>query len=418
MFHNVKEAINWIESVKKFGDKLDLSRITLACEILGNPQNDLNVIHIAGTNGKGSTVSYIRHALLENGYNVGTFTSPYIVNFNERITNNRNDISDDDLFKYINQVKELHDNVLKDHNEVITFFELVTLISFLYFKDLQLDFCIYEVGLGGTLDATNVVKPIITAITSISYDHMGVLGNTLEEIALNKLGIVKQGIPLITTVKDKELFTLFQDYTKEKQSDITIIDQKDIEDIAYSSYTNFKYKENTYEISMLGTHQVSNAVLSLEILDNLERNNHVSLDYKLTYNGLKKTFWPGRLERIGDNILLDGAHNIGAMNVLKDSVNTLFKDKTVKVLYTSMADKSYNEIIKILETFSDVIYFTEFDYPRCETAQNLFDVSNHIEKHILLDPIHNLESILPKSNEVLLITGSLYFISYIRKALI
>ena len=185
MFTTVTDAVNWIESVKRFGDKYDLSRIELACKLLGNPEKDLPVIHIAGTNGKGSTVSYLKHILLQQGYNVGTFTSPYIVRFNERITYNDNDISDEEFVYYVNQVYKLHHKVLNEYNDVITFFELITLISFLFFKDKEVDFVIYEVGLGGKLDATNVVRPMITAITSISYDHMHILGNTLEEIALN-----------------------------------------------------------------------------------------------------------------------------------------------------------------------------------------------------------------------------------------
>ena len=179
MFTHIDDAIKWIESVKRFGDKLDLSRMELACERLGHPERNLPVIHIAGTNGKGSTVAFLKSILLQSGYNVGTYTSPYIVRFNERINYNSQDISNDDLLKYINKVYSLYSEVLSELNLVITFFELVTLISFLYFSDLPVDYVIYEVGLGGTLDATNVVNPIITAITSISYDHMGVLGDTL-----------------------------------------------------------------------------------------------------------------------------------------------------------------------------------------------------------------------------------------------
>jgi dihydrofolate synthase/folylpolyglutamate synthase len=210
MFHNSKDAINWIESVKKFGDKLDLTRMELACTILGHPEKELNVIHVAGTNGKGSTVSFLKHILLEQGYNVGTFTSPYIVRFNERITYNFNDISDDEFLLYVNKVYSLSCEVLEQFNEVITFFELITLISFLYFKDKKPDYVIYEVGLGGRLDATNVVSPIITAITSISFDHMGVLGDTIQDIALNKLGIVKEHIPLVTAIDQDDLKELFE----------------------------------------------------------------------------------------------------------------------------------------------------------------------------------------------------------------
>lgn len=417
MFTTVQDGINWIESVKRFGDKLDLSRMELACEILGHPERDLPVIHIAGTNGKGSTVSYLKHILLEQGYNVGTYTSPYIVRFNERITYNYNDITNEELLYYINKVHSLHQDVFETHHQVITFFELVTLISFLYFHDRDIDFCIYEVGLGGTLDATNVVHPMICAITSISYDHMGVLGNTLEEIALNKLGIVKEHVPLVTTVSDEGLISLFTSVTNKHHSELIQVNQKDITEIHYGQVTSFRYKDQPYKISMLGVHQVFNASLSIEILLQLEKRQLVRIENYNLQAGLLKTYWPGRMEIFG-NIILDGAHNIGGTTVLKESMDILYKDKYIKVLYTSMADKEYFDNIQVIETFADEIYFTEIDYHRCETAENLFNVSNHPHKYLRKDPLAALQELKQlKKNEVLLITGSLYFISYIRKEL-
>ena len=415
MFHNSKDAIAWIESVKKFGDKLDLTRMELACTILGHPEKELNIIHIAGTNGKGSTVSFLKHILLEQGYNVGTFTSPYIVNFNERITNNYNDITDDELLFYVNKVYSLHNEVLQQFNEIITFFELITLISFLYFRDKNLDFIIYEVGLGGKLDATNVVSPIITAITSISFDHMGVLGNTLTDIALNKLGIVKQHIPLVTAIDQESLIPLFETYTKRLDSDLTIINLNDISEIIYGDTTKFVYKTNLYEIALLGNHQVKNASLAIEVIHQLQLRNLVTVDETNLVNGLRKTTWPGRMETFS-NIVIDGAHNIGGAKALKESMMTLYKDKYIKVLYTSMADKEYFDIIRILESYVDELHFTAFDYPRCETAENLYSVSEFKNKYLDQNAIKALNELRKlKKDEVLLITGSLYFISYIRK---
>lgn len=417
MFDSINEGIRWIESIKRFGDKLDLYRMELACKELGNPEKELHVIHIAGTNGKGSTVSYLKHILLEEGYSVGTFTSPYIVKFNERITENYNDISDEDLLKYINKVHDLYNEVLDKYDEIITFFELVTLISFLYFKDLKLDFVIYEVGLGGTLDATNVVMPIMTGITSISFDHMASLGNTIQEIALNKLGIVKEGIPLVTSVVDDELRELFKNYTSKLNSEMTVIERDLIQVDKYSTKTEFRYKGTPYTISMLGTHQVVNASLAIEITHQLNRLKKTDVHLSSIRMGLLNTFWPGRIEMFG-NIIIDGAHNIGGMTALKDSVQALFKGKYIKALYTSMADKEYFDIIKVLESFVDEVHFTEFDYPRCETADNLYDVSDHPHKFKHSDAIAALNDLKNvKNNEILLVAGSLYFISLIRKHL-
>ena len=417
MFNDVKSAIEWIESVKKFGDKLDLSRMELACEILGNPEKKLPVIHIGGTNGKGSTVSYLKHILLEQGYNVGTFTSPYIVKFNERITYNYNDISNDELLIYINKVKKLYDQVWEQYEQVITFFELVTLISFLYFTDLDVDFVIYEVGLGGRLDATNVVAPMIAGITTIGHDHMGVLGNTLPEIALEKLGIVKQGVPLCTTVNNEELVPIFESYTKRQNSSLFKVSTKDINIIEYGNTTSFVYKNETYKISMIGIHQPENASLAIEIIHQLNNMKLANVSNESIRIGLFNTYWPGRLERFG-NVILDGAHNIEAAMVLKESMEAYYKDHKIKVLYTSMADKEYYDIIKIVEKFAHEIYFTTFDYPRCETAENLYQVCEIDNKHIRQDAIAALNELKQlNKNEILLVTGSLYFISYIRKAL-
>ncbi|MCK5388344.1 MAG: bifunctional folylpolyglutamate synthase/dihydrofolate synthase [Candidatus Izimaplasma sp.] len=415
MFNKLDDAIVWIESIKRFGDKYDLSRMELACEILGNPENDLNVIHVAGTNGKGSTVSYLKHILLSEGYNVGTFTSPYIVSFNERITYNYDDITSEELLYYINKVYSLHYEVLDKYNDAISFFELLTLISLLYFKDKQCDYIIYEVGLGGRLDATNIVKPIITAITNINFDHMYILGNTLEEISLCKLGIVKDKIPLVTSEINPDLLEIFKDYTNNKNAELTIVSETDITNRHYGEISTFEYKNVEYAIKMIGTHQIVNASLAIEIITQLNKIKKTSVSLSNIKLGLSKTNWPGRLETFG-NIILDGAHNIGGVTVLKDSMLTLYKDKYIKVLFTSMADKEYFDVIKVLETFAHEIHFTDFDYPRCESAKNLYDVSSHPLKYLesnIDDALKSLKDL--KDNEILLITGSLYFISLVRK---
>jgi len=415
MFTKLNEAITWIESIKRFGDKYDLSRMELACNILGNPENTLKVIHIAGTNGKGSTVSYLKNILLAQGYNVGTFTSPYIVSFNERITYNENNISSDDLLYYINKVSSLHYEVLEKYNDAISFFELLTLISLLYFKDKECDYVIYEVGLGGKLDATNIVKPIITAITNINFDHMHILGSTLEKIALCKLGIVKENIPLVTSEQNRDLLELFKAYTKNKHAVLTKVSEEKITNTHFGVRSTFEYKNEEFSIKMMGTHQVINASLAIEIIKQLNKIKKTEVSLSNISIGLLKTTWPGRLEMFG-KIILDGAHNVGGATVLKESMLTLYKDKDIKVLFTSMADKEYFDVIKILESFASEIHFTDFDYPRCETAKNLYDVSSHPLKYLednVDDALNSLKDL--KDNEILLITGSLYFISLVRK---
>jgi len=287
----------------------------------------------------------------------------------------------------------------------------------LYFKNKKCDYVIYEVGLGGKLDATNIVKPIITAITNINYDHMNILGNTLEEIATAKLGIVKEGIPLVTTENNPDLLAIFSDITKSKNSELTIVSENDITESSFGETTNFKYKNENFATKLMGTHQIVNASLAVEIIAQLNKIKKTNVSLTNIQLGLLKTSWPGRLEKFGQ-IILDGAHNVGGANVLRDSMNTLYKDKYIKVLFTSMADKEYSKVIKILESFASEIHFTDFDYPRCETAEMLYNVSSHPHKYLESNVDLALESLKDlKDNEILLITGSLYFISLVRKKL-
>ncbi len=418
-FSNISDAINWIESVRRFGDKLDLSRMKLATKLLKNPEKSLRIIHVAGTNGKGSTVSFLRHLLQENGYSVGTFTSPYIVSFNERIAINGEYISDDDLLRLINEIYVLFEEVKIKYSEIITFFELTTLISFIYFKQKKPDFVIYEVGLGGRLDATNIVVPEITVITTIGFDHMNVLGNTIEKIALEKLGIVKEDIPLVTAITQDSLKELFANYCKKHNSKVYFINDDDIESVKFEKLTTFKYKGESYGISLIGYHQIRNAVLALETIEIMHKNDIVSIQTNLNKKALIKTSWPGRLERF-NKIILDGAHNIDSMNALKDTITTYFRDANIKVLYTSMEDKEYFDVIRIIEQFAKEICFTEIPYYRCASAETLYTVSNHLSKKIIKDPIKafNMLKASLQENDILLVTGSLYFISLIRKELV
>jgi len=413
MFNFVDEAITWIESVRRFGEKYDLSRMEKACEILGHPEKDLPVIHIAGTNGKGSTVSFLKSILLEANYNVGTFTSPYIVKFHERITYNNKDITDEDLLKYINILYQFQKEYYETYEDVITFFELLTLMSFLYFRDKELDYVIYEVGLGGTLDATNVVSPLMTGITSISYDHIHVLGDTLEEIAINKLGIVKEGIPLFTTITQESLYPLVQEVTNKKHAPLRMIKSHEITDVKFEEYTRFMFDQEEYELSLQGIYQTRNAALSIAMISYMDDHNLANVSLLQIKNGLRKAFWPGRFERFG-NVILDGAHNIGGAESLKETILAIYGDKIIKILYTSMADKDYHSVLRVAESYADEFYLTEIDYPRCETKENLFNASHHPKKQMVDSPLKALEELYPKENEILLITGSLYFISYIR----
>ncbi len=414
MFKSLNDAQKWIESVEKFGQKYDLKRMITACEMLGHPEKSFKSIHIGGTNGKGSTLTFLKEMLRAEGYQVGTYTSPYLVHFNERITLNDKYISDEDFLFYINKIYTFQKHYLTLYNDQITFFELLTLIAFLYFQKQQPDIVLIEVGLGGTLDATNVITPVLSIITTIGYDHQEVLGNSLESIALNKLGIVKEGIPLVTGIEQIALLPLFISYTNKKQSPFHHVALNDYKILDFSVPTKFSYLSETYCINMASEYQVKNAVCALlaaRVLNDTTPYN-ISVDSQKT--GVKRAFWPGRFEIIG-SVILDGAHNLPGLQATLETVRNYYRNHEIRVVFTVMKDKQYEPMIQLLDQYADQLCFTEIPYPRCASAELLYTLSNHPKKSMNNNFLAAFNHLLPKSPQsILLITGSLYFISMIR----
>ncbi len=420
MFITFEEAKNWIENSHRFGEKLDLSRMEIACSILDHPENSFLSVHVAGTNGKGSTANYIKNILYDAGIKVGIYTSPYVVKFNERIGIDQYFISDEEIISYANILHDLWEKVYEEYNDAITFFEILTLMAFLYFRDQGVNYAVIEVGLGGLLDATNVIIPEVCCITNISYDHMKQLGNTLESIALNKLGIVKEGIPLVTAIENKELFPLLYEVTSNKHSRLKIVDFNLVSDVLIDEITSFKYRTEPYELQLPGMHQVKNACLAIEVIRVLRLANNLPIKEENIHNGLKITTWPGRFEIINHQIVLDGAHNIGGIESLKQTLAAMYRGKYIKCLFCMMKDKEHEKIISELDNVVDEFHFTEIEYPRRANAIDLYNESHHPNKHVHSDfkAIFKALVRLLKEDEILLVTGSLYFISEIRKLII
>jgi dihydrofolate synthase / folylpolyglutamate synthase len=289
MFKTLDECIEWIYEPRFFERRLDLARVEQALELFGSPIN-YPCIHVGGTNGKGSVVSYLKHILLEAGYKVGTYISPFVVVFNERITLNHQYISDADVIRLTNHIK----NILTIHHHPLSNFEILTIMSFLYFEEQQVDVAVIEVGLGGLLDATNVINKDIAVITNIGTDHKDILGDTKEEIAIQKLGIVHDA--LITSV-DMELMPLFERYTSQRRASLKRIDP--VTNVQHtSSGSTFTYQNETYEISMRGVHQTQNAALAIETMHYLIQHKQYKVTNDHIRHGVKKAFWPGRLEEL------------------------------------------------------------------------------------------------------------------------
>ncbi|WP_316274227.1 bifunctional folylpolyglutamate synthase/dihydrofolate synthase [Bacillus halotolerans] len=430
MFTAYEEARSWIHSRLKFGVKPGLDRMKQLMARLDHPEKNIRALHVAGTNGKGSTVAFIRSMLQEAGYTVGTFTSPYIITFNERISVNGTPITDEEWVTLVNQVKPIVEELDQTEHGQPTEFEIMTACAFLYFAAYhQVDFVIFETGLGGRYDSTNVVEPLLTVITSIGHDHMNILGNTIEEIAGEKAGIIKEGIPIVTAVTQPEALQVIRHEAERKSAPFqSLHDTSRIyNEKALPAGEQFSLKtgETCYEdirTSLIGTHQRQNAALSILAAEWLNRENIAELSDAALRSGLIKAAWPGRLELVQEHppVYLDGAHNEEGIDKLTETMKQHFPDSDICVVFSALKDKPYHDMIKKLETIAHSIHFASFDFPRASLAKDLYDASEISSKSWNEDPEHVIKLIESKkgSNDIVLITGSLYFISDIRKRML
>ena len=419
MFKDINEFILFVEAQKRNEKKTSLDRMKKIAEIYGNPQDGLRFIHITGTNGKGSVCSFIESILTTSGVNVGKFISPYIITFNERISYNKQYISDKDLLKYGNIIINKYNLLDELGISHPSFFEFVTLLSFLYFKDIKkIDVVILEVGIGGLLDSTNIIKnSIVTAISNVNLDHMSLLGNSLQEIALQKLGILKENIPLFT-IQNDDLADLFINETNKFKSDLTIVKFKDIKNLKISKdNTKFDYKNiKNIKLNLLGKYQSENSAIAIEICLYLNEKNIFNITYENIIAGLENTFWPGRLQVVSKNplIIVDGAHNIDAIVRQIEFIKEIKNNKKIKVYFAVSANKDKEKMISLFDDLVDKIVFTEFHYKRSDEAINLLNLTTITDKSIEYDLEKAVENSLKLDNNwIIVFTGSLYFVSEI-----
>ena len=417
LFTNINSFIEFVESRKRFSKKVSLENMEYFVSLFDHPENKFKSIHVTGTNGKGSTVSYLKNIYLKNGYNVATFTSPYVIKFNERITYNNEYISDEDLLKYGNMILSKYDYIENSGYELPGFFEFITLLAFLYFADLNIDIAIIEVGIGGRLDATNVITPIASVITSVGMDHTEQLGSTKELILNEKLGIVKKRIPLFTAVKEDALINQMREKCFSTLSDFIKVDYENLKikkmdlDSSIFSYKGF----NDLKIKLPGMHQIENSILAIEVINFLNKKSNLRVSCELLYEGLISTTWPGRLECVSKNplIYIDGGHNIDCIKRVCEFVNNLnFKYKRVVISISD--DKDKKSMIDLLDhTFNELI-FTKYTYKRSASSSELFELSNSSNKIIIKDIDEVIDYCFNNQCEFTLFIGSLYLISEIR----
>ncbi len=348
-----EEAIEFINSAAVFGSKLGLANITALLELLGNPQEGMKIVHVAGTNGKGSVCAYTARILMEAGYRTGLFTSPYLEKFTERIQVDFKNIPDELLVEYVMKIKDIIKVMTERGMNHPTFFELNTAIAFMYFKNSKCDAVVLETGLGGRFDSTNVIRdPLVSVITTISFDHMKILGDTIEKIAFEKAGIIKEGRPVVV-------------YGNNPPGAVDVINKKAEEMNSPVYFANFELIKNIevtktgyifdydnakgLEINMLGRHQIKNACLAYETAKILSLNG-LSISPDNIKGGLENTKWPGRIEIISEKplIICDATHNPEGATVLKEALEERFPDKRTVFVMGVMKDKEYEKMAQVI----------------------------------------------------------------------
>ena len=412
---NYTETLNFIHSFKGNGRRPQLERMRWLLKQAGNPQTHFPTVHIVGTNGKGSTTSYLQNILTKSGYQVGTFTSPYITRFNERISINGTEIPDKDLISLVAKAQVLL-NDLEEHTDFDrpTEFELVTLLMFLYFDLKQVDMAIIEAGIGGRFDSTNVLSPELVICTSIGFDHTETLGNSLLDIANHKAGVMRENTPILLGRVSTEVEHFFNQKSHDLQAPLAIIDReiqllpKDNRTIQIS-YDH--WESPNLKLPMLGQHQENNAGLAVTAAHLLAQTFSKITD-KSIQEGIEETHWPGRSEWIGNNIYLDGAHNPQGIASLKQVLKDNFANRRVHILFAGLRRKPLADLLEELKDYD--ITVTSFDFFE---ALPLDDYPKDFKRAAdYRDWLAQAES--ANSDDLFVVTGSLYFISEVRNHLI
>lgn len=409
MFTNLNEALNWLYEQKKSKKREDLSRISYLIKKL-NIKFNYKIVHIAGTNGKGSTASFIKKMLMMNNKKVGLFVSPFVIKFNERIEINDDYITDDKILDYCNYLYTITQNYFDDFNDTIPFFELTFLMALLYFNESNIDYLVLECGMGGKLDSTNVVEADIQVITNIGFDHINQLGPTIYDIANHKLGITRPN-KVCFTATDESLKDYFIEYSKNNGSIINFIND-DVIVLDLNDGVTFKFKNEIYHTKMNGAYQAYNASLAISVIKELIP----SISKDVIDKALDDTYWPGRFEYIKENIIIDGAHNIHGVDALVDTLKNKYPNKYIKVVFTALQDKAIDQMLKSLDEITDFYYFTSIIDKR-GTDVNYFKSFTTKQYVLIEDYVEALDKAVSEVNddEILVITGSLHFISNVIK---
>ncbi|MBD8500792.1 bifunctional folylpolyglutamate synthase/dihydrofolate synthase [Paenibacillus arenosi] len=433
-FERVEQAVDWINSLIPVGIRPGLERIESMMEQLGQPQRRLKFIHVAGTNGKGSTCALLTSILLTAGYDVGTFTSPYIEKFTNRFKYNNEDIPDETLVSIVNQLRPIVEEMAVTPLGSPTMFEVSTAVAIVYYATVAYpDVVVWETGLGGRLDVTNIVTPIVSVITNVGHDHMDILGDSLEKIASEKAGIIKPGVPVITAVEQPEALAIIRQTAAERRSTLYTMNEQfkystvhSIENEQTFAFTGpFRNLEHV-SITMNGAHQLKNASVALMVIEVLRQYMALIVDDEPLFEGLNRAAWPGRLEMVSlePRILLDGAHNPEGAETLAQTLKDTYRYDKCHIMMGMLSTKHHRDVLRHILPLATTLIVTEPNFRKKQDAEALADLAQEMlqqesnKPEIIVEPdwhkaLDRLKGMTAK-DDLAVVTGTLYLISDVR----
>ncbi len=433
-----KEAVDWINGLIPFGIRPGLSRVEMMMEQLGQPQRRLKFIHVAGTNGKGSTCAFLTKVLLETGYSVGTYTSPYITKFTNRFQYNGEDIPEETLLDLTNRLLPVVENIALTELGSPTMFEVSTALAILYYAEVCVpDVVVWETGLGGRLDVTNIVNPVVSVITNVGLDHTDILGDTLPQIATEKAGIIKPGVPVVSCADQPEVVEVLRAAAERNHSTLYLAgEQFTYERLKYESgMQTFHYagpfRSIDIEIGMKGEHQIANAAAAMTVLEVLRQYMAFVMDDEELLQGFRNTVWAGRLEEIGTfpRIVLDGAHNPEGAETLVKSLPQYYKYQSLNLMMGMLSNKHHESYLKHILPIVDTLILTEPDFRKKMDVNMLLEIVERLQPkygkpnlQIIVEPDWRiaLDKLKLRTEEADLgvVSGTLYLIADVRGSLL
>ena len=423
---NKNETNQWIANYRTDQPHFGLERMVKLLALRGNPHLKLKVIHIGGTNGKGSTIAFLKNMLVKMGLRVGVFSSPYLIHYTDQIAINEESIPEARLETLMADYRSLLEGEHAPTIQGTTEFEIITALAYDYFASEQVDVAIMEVGMGGLLDSTNVCQPILTGITTIGLDHVALLGDSLEAIAEQKAGIIKQGVSLVTGNIVPEALAVIDQIAEEKQAarivygrDYQVSNQKSVVTGEVFDYTS-SLRQGRFQTGLLGLHQIENAGMAIALLDTFcQEDGRELASNELLAQALEETRWPGRLEVVSRDplMILDGAHNPHAIKALVATLQERFADYHKEILFTCIKTKALEDMLGLLETLPNTkITLTHFEDSRATDEKILKELadSRNLNYQDWQEFLDQKLSGNEEKKTVRIVTGSLYFLSQVR----